>query len=91
MVSTWLMICQPLSAPPVDGFLTIHRTLPRRSITLVVAKHAPALGMNSMYLVTVAGLVRHFVETVRGERLGHRGDHLLGGSVVRRRDQRSPS
>ncbi|SIL90449.1 Uncharacterised protein [Mycobacteroides abscessus subsp. abscessus] len=44
----WLEICQPLSAPPVDATRTIQRTLPRLSMTFLVAKHAPDFGMNSM-------------------------------------------
>ena len=35
--------------------------------------------------------MRYFVEPIRGERLRHCRDHMIGGPVVWRRDQRSPS
>jgi len=50
-VSMWLMICQPLSAGAFDSPRTIQRTSPFSSMTLRVARQAPAPGMNSIVSV----------------------------------------
>lgn len=47
-VSMWLMICQPLSVGTFDSSCTIQCTSPLFSMTLRVARQAPALGMNSI-------------------------------------------